>query len=197
VDDAAHAGRRHRAERRDAARPRRSVTLDDVGVVDAAFADLLPNGSFEADADRDGVPDCTQRTVLGTNTGTFARSADTPHSEAWAESFSVTPLTSGDRKVLSSFDAACAPPATVDHAYLAGAWYRSDAPVRVVLYYRDAAGVWRFRAKSAPKRACTAWAPASLRSPAAPAGATAVPAGLLPDGPGHASVDDLSLADMG
>ena len=110
----------------------RSVTLDDIGVLDAAFADLLPNGSLEADADRDGVPDCTQPTVLGTNTGTFARSADTPHSGAWAEAFSVTSLASGDRKVLSSFDTACAPPAATGHAELAGAWYRSDAPIRVV-----------------------------------------------------------------
>jgi hypothetical protein len=174
-----------------------SVTLDDLGLVDAAFADLLPNGSFEADSDHDGVPDCTQRTVLGANTGTFARSADAPHGGAWAESFSVTSLTSGDRKVLSSFDPVCAPPATAGHGYLAGAWYRSDSPVRVVLYERDAAGQWHFWAKSAPKPASAAWVPATLRSPPAPADATALATGVLLDGPGTASVDDLSLADMG
>jgi hypothetical protein len=157
----------------------------------------LPNGSLEADADRNGLSDCTQRTVLGTSTGTFARSADTPHGGAWAETLSVTSLTSGDRKVLSSFDPTCAPPAIPGHPYLAGAWYRSDAPVRVVLYYRDAAGQWRFWAKSAPKPASAAWVPATLRSPPAPADATALATGLLLDGPGTASVDDLSLADVG
>jgi hypothetical protein len=174
-----------------------SATVDDLGLVDAAFADLLPNGSLEADADRNGLSDCTQRTVLGTSTGTFARSADTPHGGAWAETLSVISLTSGDRKVLSAFDPACAPPAIPGHPYLAGVWYRSDAAVRVVLYYRDAAGQWRFWAKSAPKRASAAWVPATLRSPPAPAGATALATGLLLDGPGTAGVDDLSLADMG
>ena len=109
----------------------------------------------------------------------------------------MTSLTSGDRKVLSSFDPACAPPAIPGHPYLAGAWYRSDAAVRVVLYYRDAAGQWRFWAKGPPKPASAAWAPAALRSPPAPADATALATGLLLDGPGTASVDDLSLADMG
>jgi hypothetical protein len=174
-----------------------SLTVDDLGLVDAAFADLLPNGSFEADADRDALSDCTQRTVLGTSTGAFARSADGPHGGAWAETLSIASITSGDRKVLSSFDPACAPPAIPGHPYLAGAWYRSDAPVRVVLYYRDAAGQWRFWAKSAAKPASAAWAPATLRSPPAPAGATALATGLLLDTPGSASVDDLSLADMG
>jgi len=174
-----------------------SVTVDDLSLVDAAFAGLLPNGSFEADADRDGVPDCTQRTVLGTSTGTFARSATTPHGGLWSEAFSLATLTTGDRKVLSSFDAACAPAATAGHAYLAGAWYRSDVPVRVVLYYRDAAGSWRFWAKSAPKAASATWTPATLRGPPAPVGATAVAAGLLLDAPGSAGLDDLSLADTG
>jgi hypothetical protein len=174
-----------------------SATVDDLGLVDAAFADLLPNGSLEADADRNGLSDCTQRTVLGTSTGTFARSADTPHGGAWAETLSVISLTSGDRKVLSSFDPACAPPPIPGHPYLAGVWYRSDAAIRVVLYYRDAAGQWRFWAKSAPKPASAAWVPATLRSPPAPADATALATGLLLDGPGTAGVDDLSLADMG
>jgi peptidoglycan/xylan/chitin deacetylase (PgdA/CDA1 family) len=174
-----------------------TVTLDDFGLVDSAFADLLPNGSLEADSDHDSLSDCTQRTVLGTSIGAFARSAVAPHAGAFAETLSLTSLTSGDRKVLTSFDAACAPPASPGHGYLAGAWYRSDAPVRVVLYYRDAAGVWRFWAKSAPKPPSAAWAAATLHSPPAPADATALATGLLLDSLGTASVDDLSLADTG
>jgi hypothetical protein len=173
-----------------------SVTVDDFGVVDAALDDLVPNGSFEADGDRDGVPDCTQRSVLGTSAGAFGRSTDA-HRGGWAEALSVTSLTSGDRKVLSSFAAACAPAATPGRGYLAGAWYRSDVPVRLVLYYRDAAGRWLFWAKSAPRPASSAWTPAVLRSPPAPPGATALSAGVLLDRPGQATVDDLTLADMG
>ena len=173
-----------------------SATVDDLGVDDAALADQLPDGSFEADANHDAVPDCTQRTVLGTSAGTFARSADA-RTDAFAEAFSVTSLTSGDRKVLSSFDAACAPPAVPGRAYLAGAWYHADAPVRVVLYYRDLTGVWRFWTKSAPLRATAAYTAATLRSPPAPVDATAVATGLLLDRPGTATVDDLTLADMG
>ena len=69
--------------------------------------------------------------------------------------------------------------------------------MRVVLYYRDVAGVWRFWAKTAPKAASAGWAPATLRSPPTPMGATALATGLLLDGPGHATVDDISLADLG
>jgi hypothetical protein len=109
----------------------------------------------------------------------------------------VASLTSGDRKVLTSFDPACAPAATPGHGYLAGAWYRSDAPVRVVLYYRDATGAWRFWAKSAPKAPSAVWKAATLRSPPAPADATALATGVLLDSVGSASVDDVSLADAG
>jgi len=103
----------------------------------------------------------------------------------------------GEGVVVGALHLAAGDRAAAGHAYLAGAWYRSDVPVRVVLYYRDAAGSWRFWAKSAPKAASATWAPATLRSPPAPAGATAVAAGLLLDAPGTAGLDDLSLADMG
>jgi hypothetical protein len=125
VDNAADAGRRHGGERRGCCSTASARSpLDDLGLVDSAFADLLPNGSLEADPDHDSLSDRTQRTVLGTSIGAFARSAVTPHAGAFAETLSLTSLTSGDRKVLTSFDAACAPPATPGLGYLAGAWYR-------------------------------------------------------------------------
>jgi peptidoglycan/xylan/chitin deacetylase (PgdA/CDA1 family) len=173
-----------------------SVTMDDFDLVPAQPVNLLKNSSFEADSDGDGVPDCALRTAYGVNSGTYSRTPDA-HSGSWAEAFTVDSLVSGDRKTLSDFTAGCAPPAVAAHPYLAGLWYRSTAPVRLLVYYRSASTArWLFWVKSAPLPAAAGWTHAMLRTPAAPADATALSTGLALDSLGSASVDDLSLGDL-
>lgn len=174
-----------------------SATVDDLDLVRAQPDNLLTNGSFEADSDGDGVPDCTLRTAYGENSGTYDRTRDA-HIADWAESFSVASLVSGDRKVLSAFTSSCAPAAATGHPYLAALWYRSPAAVRILVYYRSAStGRWLFWAKSAPLAAASTWTQATMRTPPAPTDATALSTGLGLDSRGSATLDDLSLGDLG
>ena len=85
-----------------------TATVDDFDLVRANPVNLLSNGSFEADSNGDGIPDCTLLTAYGQNTGTYGRTTDS-HTGNWAEAFSVGSVTSGDRKVLSAFTPGCAP----------------------------------------------------------------------------------------
>jgi hypothetical protein len=173
-----------------------SVTVDDFDLVRADPPNLLRNSSFETDGDGDGIPDCALRTAYGQNSGTYSRSTDA-HSGAWAESFTVDSLISGDRKVLSDFTPGCAPAANLGHPYLAALWYRSTAPARLLVYYRSATtGRWVFWVKSPPLPIASAWTQATLRTPPAPADATALSTGLALDSIGSASVDDLMLGDL-
>lgn len=173
-----------------------STTVDDFDLVRADPPNLLSNGSFETDSNGDGVPDCTLRTAYGQNSGIYSRVRDA-HTGNWAEAFSVDSLTNGDRKVLSGFTAGCAPPANAGHPYLAGLWYRSTVPARLLVYYRSAStGRWLFWVKSPPLPAVSDWTHATLRTPPAPADATALSTGLALDNIGGATVDDLSLGDL-
>jgi hypothetical protein len=170
-----------------------SVTVDDFALDDTG-ENLLPAGGFEVDGDGDGVPDCTQRTGYGTATFQFARTAQA-NTGNWAEWLQVTSLTSGDRKVLSSFDPACAPAVIPGFAYATQAWYRSDSPVRLLVYYRTPGG-WTFWTKTAPLPASPAWTQATLTTPPAPADATALAAGVMLDHPGWVAVDDLAAYEQ-
>ncbi len=173
-----------------------TATVDDFDLVRANPVNLLSNGSLEADSNGDGIPDCTLLTAYGQNTGTYGRTTDS-HTGNWAEAFSVGSVTSGDRKVLSAFTPGCAPAASTGHPYLAGLWYKSTVPARLLVYYRSAAtGQWLFWVKSPPLPATSAWTYASLRTPPAPADAAALSTGLSIDTVGSATLDDLTLGDL-
>lgn len=91
----------------------------------------------------------------------------------------------------------CAPPAVPGHVYEASAWYRTSASasVRMVIYYRDAAGSWIFwRQQLLP--AATAWRQAHWQTPAVPAGATALSLAFSLRSAGTLTIDDLLLGDI-
>jgi hypothetical protein len=170
-----------------------SVTVDDFAL-DDTDQNLLPAGGFEVDGDGDGVPDCTQRTGYGTATFQFARTTEA-HTGGWAEWLQVSSLTSGDRKVLSSFDPACAPAVTPGFGYRTQAWYRSDSPVRLVVYRRTQAG-WTFWTKTAPLPGSPDWTQATMTTPPAPPDASALAVGVMLDHPGWVAVDDLAAYEQ-
>jgi peptidoglycan/xylan/chitin deacetylase (PgdA/CDA1 family) len=114
-----------------------------------------------------------------TDTGAAAPGTQTPPSSNTA--IRVTP---------------CAPVPVVGHSYQGSAWYKSSAgaSLRIIIYYRDAAGNWIFW-KNTPVPPSTTWTQASTISDPVPPGATAVGMAMSMLSVGTLTVDDLSLGD--
>jgi peptidoglycan/xylan/chitin deacetylase (PgdA/CDA1 family) len=164
-----------------------------------SVVNLLSNPSLETATG--STPSCWTLGAYGTNTATWTRSSDA-HSGAFAEKLDVTSFSSGDRKLVSSQSSACAVSATPGHAYSFSAWYESPADTNltgsrpvIFAYYRNASGVWTYWAQSARLPASSTWTQGSFNTPALPAGATAVSAGMGLTSAGTLTMDDFSLSD--
>jgi peptidoglycan/xylan/chitin deacetylase (PgdA/CDA1 family) len=121
--------------------------------------------------------------------GTVTTYADTGAAAAGT----ATPPTSNT----ASRSTSCSPAGLPGHAYEVSGWYATSAGanVRMVAYYRDLDGAWQFW-REQPVPASTTWTKAVWRTPALPAGATAVGIGFSLRSLGTARVDDLALGDV-
>ena len=158
---------------------------------------VVRNSSLEADADSNGVPDCWLPAGFGTNTYAYSRVSDA-HSGLWGEKLTVTSFTSGDRKMVQTIDKAqslggCAPDAVPGTSYTLAAWYHSDANVKLVAYYLDAGGTWRWWTSANVGAPTSTWAKASMTTPPIPAGATALSFGIGLASTGTVVTDDYSV----
>jgi len=153
---------------------------------------MLPNASLETSANG-STPDCWQLTGTGTNTFTWTRTSGA-HSGNWAENVTITALTSGDRKMLTSQAAgACSPRINPGGTYSLGGWYESNQPARIIVYYRNSAGSWTYWMQSPQFAASSGWARATWTTPALPAGATALSFGLNLAAAGSLTTDDYTM----
>ncbi|MGH9114177.1 MAG: polysaccharide deacetylase family protein [Acidimicrobiales bacterium] len=153
---------------------------------------LLSNPSFETDANADGAPDCFRLDGYGTNSYSYARVTG-GRTGTYAERLTITSLTSGDRKISTGRDpASCTMRATVGKTYGVGGWFKADQPVRIVAYYRDAAGVWQNWGTSAYAPASSTWTQIQWTTPSVPAGADIWSFGLTLSNVGTMTVDDYS-----
>jgi hypothetical protein len=116
------------------------------------------------------------------------------HSGIAAERIDVTRSTAGARaSILIRQDLGdCAIGVRNTDAFTVRAWYRSDVPVRVVLWSRSAAGTWRYWTESQPFAAATDWQELTWPTLAVPHDAVGVSLGLAIDGTGYVVVDDVS-----
>jgi peptidoglycan/xylan/chitin deacetylase (PgdA/CDA1 family) len=177
-----------------------SLTTDDYSINDVGVAPppvqtaLGDNASLETDGNGDNVPDCYQLGSSGTNSATWTRTGDA-HTGTWAERVDIGTFTSGDRKLVTRQDTGgCSPVVTPEHSYQLGTWYK-EGPARFVVYYRDAAGVWRYWTQSPLLSAQASWTQASWTTPAVPAGATALSFGLNLAQSGTLVTDDYTMTD--
>jgi peptidoglycan/xylan/chitin deacetylase (PgdA/CDA1 family) len=178
-----------------------SLTTDDYSLDDAGVAPppvqtaLGDNPSLETDGNGDNVPDCYQLGASGTNTATWTRTTDA-HTGGYAERVDITSYTTGDRKLVTKQDAGgCSPVVTPGHSYQLRAWYKAG-PARFVVYYRDAAGVWRYWTQSPLLAAQASWTGAGWSTPAVPDGATALSFGLNLAQNGTLITDDYAITDI-
>jgi hypothetical protein len=153
---------------------------------------MVANASLETAANG-STPDCWQLTGTGTNTFAWAR-ASTAHSGNWGENVSITALTSGDRKMLTSQAAgACSPRITAGSTYNLGGWYESNQPARIIVYYQNSSGSWTYWMQSPQFAASSGWAHATWTTPALPAGATALSFGINLAAVGSLTTDDYTM----
>jgi len=167
-------------------------------VTSAGAATTLTNPSLELGWTSTSVATCWQLGEVGSGAASLA-SSSTARTGSAAAKLSVTSLASGgNRKVLvSQKSASCAPTATPGHQYVVSAWYQASAEARMVVYYRDSGGVWRWWAQSPVVGSSSAWRALSYVTPVVPAGATAISFGPSLSSSGWLLVDDAAFADRG
>jgi peptidoglycan/xylan/chitin deacetylase (PgdA/CDA1 family) len=178
-------------------RPVGEVIGGDLKPPPAPADNLLQNASLESDHNADGTPDCWLLGGYGTNAYSWTRTADA-HSGGFAERLDISSYTSGDRKLMTPLDqGACAPAAVPGRSYRVSGYFKATAPVRIVVFARDAAGAWSFWTKSAFFAASPTWTQAIWSTPAVPQGVTALSVGLALSSVGSATFDDFALASGG
>ncbi|HEY7145797.1 MAG TPA: polysaccharide deacetylase family protein [Streptosporangiaceae bacterium] len=126
-----------------------------------------------------GAPACFQQAVYGGTAATFGYDpAGGPHGGP-AETVRITRIGHGNAKLLPALDLGqCAPQVRPGRGYRAALWYKSDRPVQLELYYRNAAGAWSYWTTSTTFPATAGWRQAAWTTPKTPPGATAVSFGL-------------------
>lgn len=160
---------------------------------------LILNPSLES-VGANATPACFKRSGYGTNSFTWAQTANAHSGEA-AQQVTVTSHTSGDRKLVTAQDTtSCVPSATVGHTYQAGLWYRgtwgAGVVVKLTMYTRTSSGSWVYWTSGPTLSATSTWTQTpSYTTPPAPAGATGLSFGLALAGEGTLATDDYTLTD--
>jgi peptidoglycan/xylan/chitin deacetylase (PgdA/CDA1 family) len=159
---------------------------------------IVKNSSLEADADRNGVPDCWLPSGYGINSFAYSRVSDA-HTGSWGQKLVVSSFTSGDRRMVQTIDkpqssGGCAPDAVPGTRYRLGAWFRSDATPRLIAFYLDSGGVWRWWVSATVGTPTGDWTEASIVTPPIPAGATALSFGVGLASTGTIVTDDYSVS---
>ncbi|NLT53206.1 MAG: polysaccharide deacetylase family protein [Actinomycetales bacterium] len=136
---------------------------------------------------------CWQHAGYGKNTVTWLRSKDAHHG-GWAQTLTMTSHTDGDRKLIVRQTDWCAPRVTPGRSYTLGAWYKSTAQTRMLVYYRVPGKGWVYWTASAPTGPVAAWTRHVFRTPPIPSGATRISFGLQLATTGTLTTDDYTLS---
>jgi peptidoglycan/xylan/chitin deacetylase (PgdA/CDA1 family) len=159
----------------------------------ATSTTAVTNPSLETPAGS-GFPQCWMPGGYGINTAVWTASS-VAHTGSVAERLAVSGYSSGDAKLLPTFDlGSCSPAVTAGATYTLSAWYQSSAVTQFALYYRDSSGAWYYWTSSPWFAAATAYTQASWTTPAAPAGATGISFGLNLFANASLTTDDYAIA---
>ena len=154
----------------------------------AAGENLVKNPSLE-----DGTtdPTCFKRSGWGTaGVWTFAPG----RTGGRAVSVAISGYTQGDRKLLQTESAACAPTVTPGQTYEMQVWYKSTAKVMLTMFRHTAQG-WSYWGDVKAQVAATDWTLAAADTPVIPDGTDQIVFGLSLAANGTLVTDDYSLAN--
>lgn len=158
----------------------------------AAAPPTVPNPSLEQT--QAGVPTCFGRGGWGDGAATWALVAG--HTGAVAQSVTLAGRTQGDRKLMMSEDAACAPAVGEGGTYRLSVWYRSSVATSLTVFRHSAAG-WTYWTDLAGAPAAAGWTEAAGVTPPVPAGTDQVTFGLALAADGTLVTDDYGLTRIG
>jgi peptidoglycan/xylan/chitin deacetylase (PgdA/CDA1 family) len=152
------------------------------GVRNSSLATIAPTSSVAAALESLGQPgaflSCWMPGGYGSNTARWQRVRDAAHGR-WAERLTLTGYHSGGAELLPLFDlGGCSLPVRAGRSYQLDAWYTSTATTQFTVFYRDAAGRWRYWTSSPYFRSATGWTHAQWQTPPVPAGASGLSFGL-------------------
>lgn len=166
-------------------------SLETAGAFDASVSDTGPVPAHPT------VPRCWSETGYGDNSTTW-RHVRGGHAGTWAEQLTMTRHRSGDAKLLPRFDLGeCAPTAAPGTGYQLSAWYHGSVRTQFSVYYREPSGRWVYWTTSPFFAPSDTWAQASWRTPALPAGGSAVSFGLAVAQVGTLTTDDYRITPAG
>lgn len=154
----------------------------------------VQNASFEADSDVNGVPDCWQPAGSGRNTVSYAR-VTTARTGSFAERITVSAFQNGRRSLEVVRDAGtCSIPIAAGRRYTVGAWYQSNAQVRLTVVYRTTSGAWSSLGTSSASPASAGWRQILFSTTALPSTATHLSFAIEARSNIVLTADDFSIA---
>jgi Polysaccharide deacetylase len=143
-------------------------------------------------------PECWAQESYGTNTPTFKWSTTGGEGGGGMETISMSGLSSGDAKLVQTFDLGqCAPSVVVGDSEELSSYYESTVPVFYTVYQRNADGIWSYLTQSPTFAPESGWTQANWLMPQIPAGVTAISYGMTIPSNGTLSTSDYSMVDIG
>jgi peptidoglycan/xylan/chitin deacetylase (PgdA/CDA1 family) len=141
-------------------------------------------------------PQCWTPESYGTNTPSFAWSPTGGPNGDGQETITMSNLTSGDAKLVTTFDLGqCAPTAVVGDSYALSAQYKASGTMFFTVYGRSTTGTWAYWTQSPVFAAANDWTAATWTTPPVPANIEALSFGATIDHNGTLSSSDYSLVD--
>lgn len=167
------------------------VVLADGGRAGAVTS--VRNPSFETGWSSSTAATCWQLGGVGGGTARLAATTSA-HSGTYAAKLTVTSLAaSANRKVvIDQHTASCAPTVTPGHVYTLTAWYRTNTPARLSIYYHNSSG-WHYWTQSGRFAARSNWGTMLFTTSSVPSGADALSFGPSIAATGWLIVDDVSM----
>jgi autotransporter family porin len=170
-----------------------SAILLSLSGVAGASPRMLQNGSLEQWSG--STPTCWLLGGYGSNTSSWIRTSDR-YAGRSAVRLDVTNWTSGDRKLLTSFNSACSPVVSAGHVYTVSVWYKANArPVFFAFTPNPAGNGYSFWAQSPQMPSAADWTRAVWTTPVIPQGKVNLSVGFGLQGPGSLTMDALSMVD--
>jgi len=142
------------------------------------------------------VPTCFSRAGWGQHTAIWSLVTGA-HSGTKAQSVTISNYVSGDRKLIMTENATCAPAVIPGETYQLSAWYKSTSSKNSFTVFRHSTAGWTYWTDLGTLPASTVWSQAKRTTPVVPAGTDQISFGISISGNGTLITDDYDLVKTG
>jgi hypothetical protein len=142
-----------------------------------------------------GTPNCFTQGGWGTNTVAWSLVAG--HTGTVAQQVVVSGYTNGDRKLMPTENATCAPAVTPGSSYTLSVWYKSTTATNHLTVFTHSAAGWTYWTDLAALPVSANWTQAQANTPVVAAGVDQIAFGISIAGNGTLTTDDYNLTLVG